>query len=143
MGLFDKLLSGLFSAPEPQPSRRRAYKPEPQPLQRQYEPQKWYTLEEMVIHEQEQSGAIWHGVRLSDLSRLAQNVYHGKYVKVDEYNFLEFYYTSNSGKTTFHAQCDLDENGQLSRLSHNYYPGQWRDSADTFIEQANQMFTFS
>lgn len=95
-----------------------------------------------MIYEQEQSGERWHGVPLSELSRLAQTVYHGKYVKVDQWGFLEVYYTSNSNKTRFHVQCDLDENGRLHRLTHNYYPGQWKDSTDDFIEKANQQFSF-
>lgn len=57
-----------------------------------------YTPEEFVILEQEQSGQKWHGVLLSDLSKLARQTFRGKYVKVDEYNFLVFYYSSKSRK---------------------------------------------
>ncbi len=108
-----------------------------------YEHHKRYTPEEYVIYEQEQSGRSWYGVPLSELNKLAQTVYHGKYCKVDQYNFLVFYYTSNSRKTSFSAQCEIDENGRLRRLPHGYYPGQWRDSADDFVEKANQCFTFN
>ena len=108
-----------------------------------YEPHKRYTPEEYVIYEREQSGRSWYGVPLSELNKLAQTVYHGKYCKVDKYNFLVFYYTSNSRKTSFSAQCEIDENGRLRRLPHGYYPGQWRDSADDFVEKANQCFTFN
>ncbi|MFR3796760.1 MAG: hypothetical protein ACLT1X_04385 [Christensenellales bacterium] len=101
-----------------------------------------YTPEEFVILEQEQSGQKWHGVLLSDLSKLARQTFRGKYVKVDEYNFLVFYYSSKSRKTQQSAQCELDENGRIVRLPHRYYPGQWRDSADDFVELANQQFTF-
>ncbi len=107
-----------------------------------YEPQKYYTPEEWVIHEQEESGKKWHGIPLSELSKLAQTVYHGKYVTVDEYDFLVFHYSSRADKKRFHAQCELDENGQLRRMPHNYYPGQWKDSADDFVEKANQYFSF-
>lgn len=107
-----------------------------------YEPPKRYTPEEYVIIEQEQSGERWHGIPLSELSKLAQTVYHGNFVKVDQWGFLEVYYTSNSNKTRFHVQCNLDENGRLYRVMHNYYPGQWRDSAEDFIEKANQLFNF-
>lgn len=51
---------------------------------------KRYTPEEFVILEQEHSGERWHGVPLSELSKLAQTVYHGKYVKVDQWGFLRF-----------------------------------------------------
>lgn len=101
-----------------------------------------YTPEEFVIFEQEQSGQKWHGVLLSDLSKLARQTFRGKYVKVDEYNFLVFYYSSKSRKTQQSAQCELDENGRIVWLPHRYYPGQWRDSADDFVELANQQFTF-
>ena len=107
-----------------------------------YEPQKRYTPEEYIIYEQEQSGERWQGVPLSELSKLAKTVYHGKYVKVDQWGFLEVYYTSNSNKTWLHVQCALDDNGRLHRLTSNYYPGQWNDSVDDFIEKANQQFIF-
>ena len=55
---------------------------------------------------------------------------------------IRFHYTSNSGKTKYSTQCEIDGNGQLSRMSYRYYPGQWRDSADTFVEKANQIFIF-
>ncbi len=107
-----------------------------------YEPPKRYTPEEYVIYEQEQSRQRWHGVSLSELSRLAQMTYRGKYCKSDKYDFLVFYYTSNSRKTSLSIQCELDENGQLRQIPHGYYSGQWRDSADEFVEKANQRFSF-
>ena len=107
-----------------------------------YEPVKCYTAEEYVIYKQERTGERWHGVPLSDLSRLAQRTYRGKYVEVDKYNFLVFHFSSNSKKTQLSVQCDLDENGQLQRVRPNYYPGQWRDSADDFIKEANRLFDF-
>ncbi|MDD3219669.1 MAG: hypothetical protein PHR50_10915 [Lachnospiraceae bacterium] len=75
---------------------------------------------------------------LCELSRLAQTTYRGKYVKVDKYDFLVFYYSSNSGKTGQSVQCQLDESGQLKMMPHGYYPVQWRDSADEFVEKVNQ-----
>lgn len=130
MGLFGNILRGLLS--DSMSSRQK----------RTYEPPKRYTPEEYVIHEQEQSGETWNGVLLCELSRLAQNTYRGRYCKVDQYGFLVFYYASNSMKTRFSAQCELDENGQLRRLPHGYYPGQWRDSADDFVEVVNQKISF-
>ena len=79
---------------------------------------------------------------MNELSKVAQTVSHGKYVKVDKYGLLVFHYTSNSGKTKYSTECEIDGNGQLSRMSYRYYPGQWRDSADTFVEKANQIFIF-
>lgn len=95
-----------------------------------------------VIYEQEQSGQRGHGVSLSKLSRLAQTTYRGKYCKIDKYDFLVFYYTSNSRKTSLSIQCELDENRQLRRIPRGYYLGQWHDSADEFVEKANQHFSF-
>lgn len=108
-----------------------------------YESVKRYSPEEYVIYEQEQSGERWHGVLLSELSKLAQTTYRGKYVKVDKYNFLVFYYSSKSRKTSLYCRCKVDENGQLVRMQHGYYPGQCRDSADDFVEKANQQFFFN
>lgn len=132
MGLLGDVLRGLLSDSTSERRQGRAY-----------EPPKTYTPEEYVIYEQEQSGEEWHGVPLSELSRLAQTVYHGKSVSVDSSGFLVFNYTSNSGKTRFHAQCEIGDDGLLQRLPHNYYPGQWRDSADIFVEEANKQFVFS
>lgn len=131
MGIFGNILKGLLSDSS-----------SPQRQGRTYEPPRRYTPEEYVIYEQEQSGERWYGVPLSELSRLAQTTYRGRYAKVDQYNFLVFHYSSNSKKTRLSAQCKLDENGLLHRLPHGYYPGQWRDSADEFIEKANQEFSF-
>ena len=116
--------------------------PSEQRQSRVYQPPRNLSHEEYVVFEQEQSGECWHGVPLCELSKLAQTVYHGKYVRVDQYQFLVFYFTSNADKTMFSVQCSLDENGQLRRLTHNYYPGQWADSADDFILKANQLFSF-
>ena len=66
-----------------------------------YEPPKTYTPEGAKVHEQEQSGEKWHGVLLSELSKLAQQTYRGRYVEVDKYGFLVFNYSSNSRKTKF------------------------------------------
>ena len=132
MGLLGNIIRGLVSETSASQQYQKSV----------YEPQKRYTPEEYVIYEQEQSGKSWYGVPLSELSKLAQTVYHGKYCKIDQYNFLVFSYTSNSRKTSFSAQCEIDENGRLCRLPHGYYPGQWRDSADDFVEKANQYFTF-
>lgn len=131
MGLLGDILKGLLSNTTGQENTRRSY-----------EPQKRYTPEEYVIYEQEQSGETWHGVPLSELSKVAQTTYRGKYVKVDQWNFLVFHYSSNSRKTSLSVQCELDENGQLKQMPRGYYPGQWRDSADEFVEKANQQFTF-
>lgn len=131
MGILSNIIRSLVSGP---PSEQRQ--------KRSYHPPKNLTHEEYVVFEQEQSGERWHGVPLSELSKLAQTVYHGKYVEVDQYQFLVFYFTSSSNKTRFSVQCSLDENGQLRRLTHNYYPGQWADSADDFVLKANQLFSF-
>lgn len=113
-----------------------------QTLKQNYTPQKFYTPEELVIYEQEQSGQCWHGVPISELSKLAQTTNRGKYVEVDKYGFLVFHYTSKSRKTHLSIQCELDNDGFLQAMPHSYYPGQWRDSSDEFIELVNQHFVF-
>lgn len=134
MGFLGNLLKDIFSNSDSVSSQQQT-KP--------YEPARRFTPLEYIIYEQEQSGEKWHGILLSELSKLAQTIYHGKYVKVDKYNFLVFYYSSRADKKRFEAQCKLDEKGRLVRLPHSYYPGQWRDSADDFVEKANQQFTFN
>ena len=104
--------------------------------------QQRYTFEERVINSQEQSEELWHGVPLSELSKLAQETYRGRFVKVDQYGFLVFYYSSRSRKTSLSVQCCLDDNGCLKRMTHNYYPGQWTDSADEFIDKVNRYYDF-
>ena len=131
MGLFGDIIRELFSDSSPQPRQSQTYR-----HQESHTPEEWFLIE------QEEAGELWHGVPLYELSKLARWVYHGKYVKVDQYGFLEVFYTSNPNKTMHHTQCDIDEDGQLYRLTYNYYNEQWKDSADDFIEMANQQFTF-
>lgn len=76
MGLFADALRSLLSDSAPEQRRRQPH-----------EPAGNYTVEEYVIHEQGQSGERWHGVPLSELSKLAQTVYHGKYVKLEQDEF--------------------------------------------------------
>lgn len=101
-----------------------------------------YNPQEYRIFKQEQSGECWHGVALSELSKLAKNTYRGRYVTVDQYNFLVFHYTSNSGKSKYMAQCFVDENGKLAHCPQWYHSGQYRDSSDEFVEKANRQFVF-
>lgn len=108
-----------------------------------YQPKTTYSPEEYIIYEQQQAGKTWHGVPLCELSKLARTTYRGKYVTVDKWDFLVFHYCSNSKKTSRSVQCELDEDGKLIQLPRYYYPGQWRDSADEFVEKANQQFVFS
>ncbi len=131
MSLFRKMIDGLLSNSSAQQRPRKTN-----------ELPKTIRPGEYIIYEQEQSGETWHGVHLSELSRFVQENRLGKCVTVDEYGFLEFHYTSRSGKTRLHARCRLDENKQLTRLPHTYYHGQWTDSADTFVELVNEKFTF-
>lgn len=131
MGVLGNILKSFLSDSSSQQYQRQTY-----------EPPKRYTPDELVILEQEQSGERWHGVHLSELSKLAQTTYRGRFVKVDQSNYLVFHFASKSRKTKLFVQCDLDENGKLRRLTHNYYPGQWTDSADDFIKMANQQFSF-
>ena len=73
MGLFGDFFKAFLSSDSSSQQRQG----------RTYEPPKRYTPEELVVLEQERSGERWHGVPLSELSKLAQTVYHGKYVKVE------------------------------------------------------------
>lgn len=98
-----------------------------------------YNRETWAPFEQEQ---FWHGVPLSELNELAKRTYRGEYVTIDKYGFLVFHYSSKSRKTSLSAQCELDENGYLKRVPHNYYPGQCRDSADEFVELVNEQIIF-
>lgn len=107
-----------------------------------YGPTKRYTPEEYLVYEQEKSEKYWHGVPLCELTKLARTIYLGRHCRIDSSGFLVFCYTSKSGKTKFSAQCEVDINGRLRRLSHDYYPGQWRDAADDFVSKANEYFSF-
>lgn len=89
----------------------------------------------------EEAEETYGGVPLSKLNVLAKNVYHGLKVTVDQYGFLVFHYTSNSGKTKFDSQIELSEDNKLVSLG-GHYPGQWYSSADDFVKKANELFTF-
>lgn len=131
MGIISRLIEKLFSD---QTTRQQQKSVRERP--------RTYTGEEFAIMEQEQSGETWHGVPLSELSKLANSLYRGKYVSVDDNDYLVFYYTSKSGKTNYGARYKLDESKQLERLPHNYYHNQWRDIGDTFFELVKERFSF-
>lgn len=76
-----------------------------------YESEKNYTPEEYVIHEQEQSGESWHGVPLSELSKLAQQTYRGRYVTVDKYGFLVFVIHRNQERLSLMHNAKLMKMG--------------------------------
>lgn len=84
---------------------------------------------------------MFGGVPLSKLNEIALSVYHGIKVTVDQYGFLVFHYTSNSGKTKYHPQIEINELGKLVSLC-GHYPGQWWSSTDEFVKRANEIFTF-
>lgn len=94
-----------------------------------------------IIREQEQSRKQWHGIQLSELSSLAQDIYHGAYVDTDLYNFLLFCYPSNSRKTIHKSQCSV-ENGILSIASSEYYPVQTWDPTVDFVNKVNEIYSF-
>ena len=100
------------------------------------------TSNKSITNNQFQYEKYWHGIKLSELNKLAKSTRRGKYVEVDQYDFLVIYYTSNSDKKIFSVQCKLNGNKKIERMTHNYYPGQWRDGADEFIDKANQSFNF-
>ncbi len=76
--------------------------------------------------------------------------YHGREYPADiplriEEIAAHFDITSVRGnlKKSLHTEYSYGKCKLNSALKHNYYPGQWKDSADDFIEKSNQKFTFS
>ncbi len=82
-------------------------------------------------------------VSLSKLDELAKSIYNGISATIDEYGFLLFKYTSNSGKTTYRSQMKVNEFGKLVDLCGRHYPGQWWSAAVEFIKRANELSTFT
>lgn len=82
---------------------------------------------------------MFDGIPLSKLNEIAKQVYHGIKCTVDQYVFLVFHSTSRSGKTKFHTQMMLNDEGKLVNLG-GHYPGQWRSAADEFVELFNKRF---
>lgn len=136
MGVLNNLLKNLISDSKLSSDDRHKY------IKNEEFTKKSFTPEEWVIEEQKQTGKKWHGVELWKLSILAQDVYHGLYVDVDKFNILNIHFQSISRKTKRSVQCSVDKNGKLKRGPQGYYSGQWKDSADEFIEKANQKFVF-
>lgn len=84
--------------------------------------------------------AFFDGIPLPELSDLAKQCYHGIKCTIDQYGFLVFHSTSNSGKTVFKTQMYIDET--TGKLVGNiiHYPGQWKSSADKFVELFNNKY---
>lgn len=80
------------------------------------------------------------GVPLSKFTELAKQCYHGIKCTIDQWGFLVFHSTSNSGRTKFHTQMTIDGAGKLVNLG-GHYPGQWWSSADEFTKKANELFS--
>lgn len=85
----------------------------------------------------------WHGVALSDLNNAAKEMRSRYFVRIDESDCLVFHWTSNAGKTPYTTKCAIGTDGKLMQISpKRYYPNQWRDDADRFVEKINQNFVF-
>ena len=83
----------------------------------------------------------FHGVSLSELNKLAEQISRGISCSIDQWGFLVFNYLSRRGHQIFHDQMSIDENGKLKNLG-SHYPNQWRSQADEFAEEANRKFDF-
>lgn len=83
---------------------------------------------------------VFDGIPLSELSSLATQCYHGIKCTLGQYGELIFHSTSNSGKTTFRTQMWLDESTNKLVSSGTHYPGQWKSSADRFVELYNEKY---
>ena len=83
----------------------------------------------------------FHGVSLSELNKLAEQISRGISCSIDQWGFLVFNYLSRRGHQIFHDQMSIDENGKLKNLG-SHYPNQWRSQANEFAEEANRKFDF-
>ena len=90
----------------------------------------------------EASEETYGGVPLSDLSDLAGGIYRGVEAIVNS-GLLEFVFTSRSGKTKRRVQYDIDEDGNLEKLSNNYHENEYYNPGDEFLKEANERFTFN
>lgn len=89
----------------------------------------------------EEPEATFGGIPLSELNKVAEGIYHGLKVTIDEYGFLVFHYKSKSGKTIYHQQIKMNELNKLVNLG-GHYPNQWWSTADEFVKKANELFLF-
>ena len=79
-------------------------------------------------------------VPLSELNKIAREVYHGINCTVNN-GYLWFHYKSNRGHQLNHAQMAITKLGKLM-VYGDHYAGETRDSADEFAKRANELFTF-
>lgn len=100
-------------------------------------------LEGLKDQEADHNEIYWHGVSLSDLNNAAKEMRSRYFVRIDESNCLVFHWTSNSGKQHYTTKCAIGTDGKLMQISpKGYYPNQWCDDADRFVEKINQKFVF-
>lgn len=83
--------------------------------------------------------ACFGGVPLSEFNKIAKQCYHGIKCTVDQWGFLVFHHKSNRGRQTIRIQMEINELGELVNLG-GYYPGQWKSTADDFVELVNNNF---
>lgn len=87
---------------------------------------------------EEEFDDTFYGIPLSELNELV----HGVYVTKESDSRLCCHYKSISGKTKFESTIEVDEDGKLVNKLDIHYPGQWATSADYFVKEANQRYTF-
>lgn len=76
------------------------------------------------------------GIPLSEFNMIAKQCYHGIKCTVDQWGFLVFHHKSNRGHQTIRVQMKMNDSGELVNLG-GYYPGQWKSTADDFVELVN------
>ncbi|MBQ7276933.1 MAG: hypothetical protein IJS58_06740 [Bacilli bacterium] len=86
--------------------------------------------------------ALYYGVPISGLDKIAKEVWHGERMSIDNSNFLNFRYRSKNGHQHFNSQFEVDTNGKLKKIMDRKFPGQFRSSADDFLEEVNKNYTF-
>lgn len=97
------------------------------------------TIEKVV----EEVPAMFNGVKVSDLDKIAKSVHRSNSCKIDQWGFLQLRYKSNRGHSTFTTQFELDKLGNLINLNGGpHYPGQVRSGARSFQEIVNKSGIF-
>jgi hypothetical protein len=98
--------------------------------------------QEYISNNEETTEESFGGVPLSALVDLASGIYRGVSV-INDSGILDFIFTSRSGKKKRHAQYIVGDDGKLDMISNYYYENEYRNSADEFLHEANERFTFS
>lgn len=96
-----------------------------------------------LIFEPDDEEEYFHGVPLSRLDALANEVQRNAYCTIDQWECLVFHHMSKRGHKPEKPQMYIDEETGRLINTGGHYPNEIWSTADEFAKRANERFSFS